>query len=396
MIEIERSFNVTDVKQIEVNTGLGDISARANGDGQILVRARIRSNNEAELETTLTDGVLKVSQHQNGGNGQRGDWFQPSSSLDVILIVPAGWDHPVMARTGKGDVSSDGVQGLLEVHTGKGDVSTSASSRDLAIHTGMGDVSVRSGRGGVAVETGKGDVSISEVTGGLQVRTGSGDISVHDWQAPAATNGGGKHTVRTGSGDVAVSRAQAPSLEVHTGRGDCAFDKIATADLRVHSGSGDIALDGDPAAGRWDVRTGKGDLSLRIPARSVRIEAATRHGDISSDLPQVKAARPGPASQRGGRSISVLGDEPRAEILLDTGHGDISVRLAGAPLQPPATTERMTAIAEPIPAAPDTRMPAIAPQTSPQGTALAVLESLSRGELNVAEAEALLRSLEPA
>ncbi len=272
------------------------------------MHARIRSNNEAELETTITDGVLKVSQRQNGGNGQHGDWFQPSSSLDVILIVPAGWDLPVTARTGKGDVSSDGVQGLREVHTGKGDVSTSASARDLAIHTGMGDVSVRNGRGAVAVDTGKGDVSISELAGGLQVRTGSGDVSVHDWQAPAATNGGGKHAIRTGAGDVSISRAQAPSLEVHTGRGDCAFDKITVADLRVQSGSGDVALNGDPDTGKWDVRTGKGDLSVRIPARAARIEAFTRHGDISSDLPQVKAARPGPGQparrsfhQRDGR-----------------------------------------------------------------------------------------------
>lgn len=397
MIEIERSFSVTDVKQIQANTRLGDISASANGDGQILVRARIRSNNEAELETTLTDGVLKISQRQNGGNGEFGDWSRPPSNMDVILIVPAGSDVAVTAHTGKGDVSCDGVRGLAEVHTGKGDVSTSASARDLAIHTGMGDVSVRNGRGALLVDTGKGDVSIHELAGSLQVQTGSGDVSVRDWQAPPATNGGGKHTIRTGSGNVSISHSQTPTLEVHTGRGDCAFDQIATADLRVHSGSGDVALDGDPATGRWDVRTGKGDLSLRIPARAVRIEAATRHGDLRSDLPQVKAARPGPASQRGGRSISVLGDEPRAEILLDTGHGDISVRVDGAPLQAPVTTE--WAIAETIltPAVPATQKMSIAtPQPDTKATALAILESLSRGELGVDEAEALLRSLEPA
>ena len=144
------------------------------------------------------------------------------------------------------------------------------------------------------------------------------------------------------------------------------------------------------------MRTGKGDLSVRIPARAARVEAATRHGDISSDLPQVKAARPGPASQRGGRTISVLGDEPRAEILLETGHGDISVRLAGAPLQAPATTEWIHAVAELVPAAPAIRTPTIVQQADPKATALAVLESLSRGELSVTEAEALLRSLEPA
>ena len=264
MIEVERSFNATDVKQIEVNIGLGDISARANGNGQILVRARIRSNNEAELETTITDGVLKVSQRQNGGNGQNGDWFQPSSSLDVVLIVPAGSDVAVTARTGKGDISSDGVQGLLEVHTGKGDVSTSASSRDLAIHTGMGDVSVRNGRGAVAVDTGKGDVSISEVTGGLQVRTGFGDVSVHDWQAPTATNGG-RHAIRTGSGDVSSAAhrlppwrctpavATAPSTRLQ-------WPTFASTAVRATWRSMAIRL-----TGKWDVRTGKGDLSVRIP-----------------------------------------------------------------------------------------------------------------------------------
>ena len=104
-------------------------------------------------------------------------------------------------------------------------------------------------------------------------------------------------------------------------------------------------------------------------------------------------AQPG---QRSGRSISVMGDKPRAEILLETGHGDIDVRVAGAPLQAPTTTEWMRPVAEPMPAAPETKIPAIAPQTDPKGTTFAVLESLSRGELNVAEAEALLRSLEPA
>ena len=180
----------------EVSTGLTDIMMPVD--------------NEAELETTLTDGVLKVSQRQNGGNGQNGDWFQPSSSLDVVLIVPTGSNVAVTARTGKGDVSSVGVQGLREVHTGKGDVSTSASSRDLAIHTGMGDVSVRNGRGAVAVDTGKGDVSISELAGGLQVRTGFGDVSVHDWQAPTAPNGG-RHAIRTGSGDVSAPMAPPPA-----------------------------------------------------------------------------------------------------------------------------------------------------------------------------------------
>ena len=54
------------------------------------------------------------------------------------------------------------------------------------------------------------------------------------------------------------------------------------------------------------------------------------------------------------------------------------------------------AVAELVPAVPEIRTPTIVPQADSKATALAVLESLSRGELSVTEAEALLRSLEPA
>lgn len=396
MIEIERSFDVAEVKQIDASVGLGDISAAADGAGQILVRARIRSNDETELETAIVDGVLKIKQRNWTRNEKGGDWLRPPSNIDLTLILPAGSDVPITAHTGKGDASVAGIRSLCEIHTGKGDVSASSIVGGLVIETGMGDVAVHSGRGAVRVETGKGDVAIYDLAGGLQVRTGAGDVSVHNWQAASAGSGGVKHAIRTGSGDVSVSQAEVPALEVHTGRGDCSFDHLAAADLRVHTGSGDVSLEGDPATGRWDVRTGKGDISLRMPGRPVRVETTTRHGDIASDLPQIRVARPGPASQRGGRSIGVIGDEPRAEILLETGHGDISVRVDGGPL--PAQPGKEWTNAEPI-APPAPPMPQLAAAAAPpynRATALAILESLARGELTVDEAEALLRSLEPA
>lgn len=395
MIEIERSFSTAEIKQIEASVGMGDIAARTNGAGQILVRARIRSNDEADLQTAVVDGVLKISQRR-WGESREGTWFGAPQTIDLTLVLPAGADMPVMANTGKGDASFDGVLGACEIHTGKGDVAVSASSSAVVVQTGMGDVSIRNGRGGVRVETGKGDVAIDDLAGALQVRTGAGDVAVHRWHAPAPSSSGIRHAVRTGSGDVSISHAQIGALEVHTGRGDCSFGQLEAADLRVHTGSGDVSLEGDPAAGRWEARTGKGDISLRMPARPARIEASTRHGDISSDLPQIKVARPGPASQRGGRSIGVIGDEPRAEILLDTGHGDIAIRMIGAPAPAAATAEWAVAEAVPAAAAALSQAPTASPQADTKATALAILESLSRGELSVDEAEALLRSLDAA
>jgi hypothetical protein len=169
--------------------------------------------------------------------------------------------------------------------------------------------------------------------------------------------------------------------------------------LRAKTGYGDIGVEGDPLGGQWEVRTGKGDLSLALPTTAaVRVEAATRHGSVRSELPQVKVARPGPVNQHGGRTIMVIGDEPRAEIRLETTKGDISVRAAGAMStavaveRRPAGVEAETRVA--VRVEPPSQ-PMLAAEKGPdKRSALTILESLSRGEISVDEAETLLRSLE--
>jgi hypothetical protein len=148
------------------------------------------------------------------------------------------------------------------------------------------------------------------------------------------------------------------------------------------------------------VRSTKGDLSLTLTAAAARVEAATRHGSLHSNLPQVRVARPGPASQFGGRSILVIGEEPRAEIRLDTIKGDLTVQADGAATAaaPVAVQEHRVLVQMEGP-----QGAGIEPYAAPvavieagpaQGTALSVLESLARGEVSVDEAEALLRALE--
>ena len=175
-----------------------------------------------------------------------------------------------------------------------------------------------------------------------------------------------------------------------------------------------MLLQGDPGTGRWRARTGSGDILLHLPASAnVRVEAATRRGDIKFDLPQVRVGRPGPVSQRGGRTIGVLGEDPRAEIELETGHGDIGAHLYGAPPAvagelpglaadvPLPAPDRPRAETPEVPAEPTVPTPPSTPppppaKTESNTTALRILESLAQGEISVQEAESLLRSLEPA
>lgn len=385
MMEIERSFSVAEIRQVDLRIAMGDLTATAGSGDQIGLRARLRSNDESELEITVADGVLLIKNRSDDGRPVRN-----GSRIDVALTVPSDAAVVVRAKTGLGDVNVDGVPGLHEVHTGKGDVRAVNGSSPLTIKTGKGDVVVRTWRGDLDVTTGKGDVTVSDLAGGLQMTTGAGDTSIERWRA----NGGATHQVKTGSGDITLSDAQAQSLEMISGRGDCTLRQVTLHTLRSQTGFGDFSIEGDPLGGQWEVRTGKGDLSLTLPATAAaRVEASTRHGSVRSELPQVKAARPGPVSQHGGRTIMVIGDEPRAEVRLETIKGDISVRAAGA-AAPAVALERQPAVMETGTLyAVRVEQPAPSPAAN---QALTVLESLARGEISVDEAETLLRSLEQA
>ena len=410
MIEVVREYSIDEVKQIEVRLARGDVKAAPGEVSTVTVRARVHAPEDAELKIALEGGRLFAG-HQSM-DGTNGNGFRAYPAIDIDLLVPAGADPLVTVQTGKGDVRLNGMRRAQSVRTGKGDVSVSGTVNglqidsgagdvsvsgcggELNIHTGAGDVAVSACQANVTAKTGRGDVSIDEVIGALEINTGSGDVSVGNWQT--SDNGTASiGTIHTGSGDISVGNAYAGSLRVQTGRGDCSLGQVRLGKLDVNTGSGDLALSGDPGTGRWQAKTGKGDMVLKLPATtSARIEAATRHGDIRSDLPQVKVGRPGPASQHGGRTIIVLGDEPRAEVILESGKGDIAVRASG-PM--PVAAGQQVAVAEVVASQVldwPSSQPVPATRTAPtRDVTMGVLESLSRGEISVDEAEMLLKAM---
>ena len=392
MIEIERNFAVADIEKIDLRIALGDLTLSAGSDDQINLRARLRSDDETELETIVAGGVLTIKNRSDNG------WMvRNASRIDVALAVPPRSGLAVAAKTGLGSVNADGVTGLAEVHTGKGDVRAVGGSRSLSVKAGKGDVLVRTWRGDLDITTGKGDVTVSDLAGSLRMTTGAGDTTVERWQAPQSAG----NQVKTGSGDITVHQAQVQGLDLSTGRGDSSLHQVAVRTLRVQSGAGNVAIAGDPLGGQWDVRSAKGDLSLALPAAAAaRVETATRHGSLRSNLPQVRVARPGPASQFGGRSILVIGEEPRAEIRLDTIKGDINVQMEGATnaVAPVAVQEHRVVVQMEGPQSaglePYAAPAAVIEAGAAQITALSVLESLARGEISVDEAETLLKALD--
>lgn len=394
MKEIDRSFALEDVAQISVQLNRGDLQIDGKPGDRIRVRARLHGNSQAQLVSDLDQGKLILGQP----SGERGS----GRPLDLYLTLPEGKRLPLWASLGAGDVRIRRIDGPVEISTGKGDLSLVGGDGDLTLETGKGDLRVEQHRGSLQARTGKGDVSVTALEGPLAISSGLGDVTVRHWrqagaegrQEPSAET---DNLIEVGAGDAAIQAATASQLTLRTGRGDCHLAELDISRLQVTSAKGDLILFGNPGTGTWEATTRKGDIRVSLPdGISARVEAATRRGDIRSDLPQVRVGRPGPASrQGGGRTIGVIGEEPRADIQLETVIGDIHVRLAGqAPASSPPAEDLPSEVVTAMVGEADDVGSVVTPAEEADGsTTLSILESLARGELSVDEAEILLHSL---
>lgn len=205
----------------------------------------------------------------------------------------------------------------------------------------------------VLVRSASGDVQVREIRGAVEVQTVSGDAEAEQVRGPMR--------IRTVSGDCEATRC-AGTIEANSVSGDLSFRGCAWRSGRVRSISGDIdaslRLDGP---GPFGLTTVSGDVELATPS-AFELRFDTTSGDLEAS---------GLAAERlSRRSWAIRQGEGGAEIGVRTVSGDVSVRRdeVDAPEQPAATASGST------------------PTGERSSEALAILESLERGEVDVEEA----------
>lgn len=185
--------------------------------------------------------------------------------LTVEVSAPSG--SSVLARSGSGDITVDGVADRLEASTGTGKVRAQRCT------------------GPVDIRTGSGDVRLGSVLGTLRVRTGSGVVDVV--ALDAACGLGNVGTVHTGTGDVRVG-AVGCDLTARTGRGDLVVVDASAGRLELTSGSGQLRV--GIRAGVWaelDISSGSGQVHSELPVGGppaegevkLRVKARSGSGD---------------------------------------------------------------------------------------------------------------------
>jgi hypothetical protein len=323
----------------------------------------------------------------------------PSGSKRVPLVIEI--PRSIASTTIEvdlGNLEMRDPHGKVDCEVKRGNVISRGGVAELEISAGSGEVRLSDLRGSVAISGGSGNVTLTDVAAITSVRAGSGEVTLNRVHGDAIK-------VMAGSGDVTVRQGYAEAYSTDCGSGDVTLDGGRLERIAVRTGSGDVESTATFGPYSHTFMTGSGTVALGIPRDlSARIEAFTSSGDIDTELPLVSVGQRGPKSRRSRRQVGSVGSgEPRADVSVRTSSGDIRLHwlqaVATEPIpMPPPVPEVPVPPTPPtpptVPGGPADAAPDVGTESPTPNDTEAILESLSRGEISVDEAEALLASFQ--
>jgi hypothetical protein len=281
----DRTLNVGEPLEIEVQTGSGAIEVRAGAAGKVEVHGEIRVGSWRGLF----------------GGGSRG------SAADIVENIKMS---PPIEQNGNRLVIGRLDEAFWHQNVSISYTIVAPAATQLRARSGSGSLSVSGIAGPVVVETGSGSTELTDIGGAAEARTGSG--SIH------ARGIGGAFTGSTGSGQIEVRQTARGDVAASTGSGSIEISGVDGA-ARVRTGSGSVTIDGKPT-GPWELDTGSGSVHARMPPDAAfTIDAKAGSGGVRTSQPITVSG----TVDRGTLYGQVRGGGPTVRIR--TGSGGISL-----------------------------------------------------------------------
>ena len=273
-ILFSRDFQVDPGARLVVEVADVDVAISTSRGPTASVRVELDDGEEAPADLLdrigftverTSEGLLISTESEDHG------WRSDHDDYDFRLRIEVPSRFDVIVRTGDGDVSVAGVEGIVQLQTGDGDIALGAAAGpEVMIRTGDGDVSLGAvSSGQVRIQTGDGDVALGPIDAGeVVVRTGDGDISIEELA--------GVLRASTGDGDVTVRIGQFAGLQIQTGDGDVTLVAPVglAADLDL-SGEEFFLSEAFALPAQLDTRRLRGSLNGGGPELSVRVGDGT-------------------------------------------------------------------------------------------------------------------------
>jgi hypothetical protein len=255
-------------------------------------------------------------------------------TVDLTLRVPIG--TTCEARTHRGDIVVDGMNGDQTLDTEKGDVRATNIQGLVKIHKSGNDTQVRGIKGSVELEGRGEDVEIDDVSdtvtvhgeysGGLQFRNVGQTLRYESQRTKmTAQKLSGRLSMEVGS--LEVDGIDGP-FEITTRQKDLTVNEFKHT-LHITDHDGEISLaTSTPPAHDIQVESKNGPVELTLPASAgFQIEATSRHGEVDCDFsgPELRVVKE-------GNTPSITGSYGKGGpmIRISTDYGAIRILRAGA------------------------------------------------------------------
>lgn len=291
-----RTISVSDMVDLDISTGSGNVTVTSGNSGTVSISARINARGSEGMSADEKVRIIEANPPiaQSGNTIRIGQFdrreLRQNVSISYELVVPERTQ--LVARTGSGNEKIHGIAGPVKVESGSGTLSL----------TNIG--------GEVKATTGSGDIHLDQIQGPVRVNTGSGGIR--------AEGVSGEFTASTGSGDVTMRQNSSGPVRVGTGSGTIVLEGV-NGELRADTGSGDINAQGTVSR-PWRLHTGSGGVHLQLPSSlGYDLDARTDSGSIHVQQPITRQGSISKSHVQG----KVLGGGALLE--LETGSGDIRI-----------------------------------------------------------------------
>ncbi|HVT96293.1 MAG TPA: DUF4097 family beta strand repeat-containing protein, partial [Acidobacteriaceae bacterium] len=331
---------------ITIDDPQGDVTITPSGDNQMHLRAHqmVHRNSDSEAQKLFEE--LKPKVEATGGGAVITVPEKQGARVDLTVELPAASYATV--KTGRGDVTADGLTGGIQVSANHGEVKLEDIGGDAEGHISHGDFSAHNVQGRVLVDGLGDDVTLSQIQGPVTIN-GEFFGDIHLEQIAAGVHFHSNQTtleiphlmgsMTLDKSDLSVSQAGGP-VRVLAKSKDIDLTQIA-GDIHIEDTNGDVNIVAANPLGNLQITDHTGNVIVTMPENG----NFTVTGSTSADE-AIRTDFPLKTSTDGGRqTLAGSVGHGGVQLQLETEHGNLELRKGDAttvsltPPKPPTPPE---------------------------------------------------------
>jgi hypothetical protein len=258
----EKRFALESAPQVSLITFHGSIEVTSWDGADVVVDVQKRAMTAeaaAEILVRATQEGDQVTVEAVFPERLEGAVFGVGPTVALVARVPR--QSAIVARTGDGSVTIDGVAGRVDVQSGDGSVTGRRLAGDLTFRSEDGSIQLEDARGTAELHTGDGSIVVSGAFGRVKAHTGDGAVSItaaagsaceDDWEI---TSGDGAVTVSLPSGFNAA-------LDAHSGDGRVTIEGLSVETEQPSGTPGELRGRLGAGGKLLKIRTGDGAITV--------------------------------------------------------------------------------------------------------------------------------------